>query len=269
MRAWVEVIRATISAEWPEFEITSSFAAFSLKTDGRSHGPSNEQRRTMLERLARAFLEAAEGDEDLMHHGNLQVWRQFTLCWPYASKIVGTQTESAQRDFLCWNESVKRAAQNGHDVRSLKTLVNAGLASTGAGTSNSERDFAAIRRRVNQPLIAEAERSLDGFLARVKKTSSGLDKKKALCEAARKIWASGFDRPRLSGNERKFPNWKGASSKAKARLSPKINFLFKFRPLNVDKLLMCPQLPIQLTGLQLGTCVHPAASGKGFQGHGN
>ena len=71
MRAWVEVIRATISAEWPEFEITSSFAAFSLKTDGRSHGPSNEQRRTMLERLARAFLEAAEGDEDLMHHASL------------------------------------------------------------------------------------------------------------------------------------------------------------------------------------------------------
>ena len=75
--AWVEVIRATISAEWPEFEITSSSAAFSLKTDGRSHGPSDGERRAMLERLACAFLEAAEDDEELMNHGNLRVWRQF------------------------------------------------------------------------------------------------------------------------------------------------------------------------------------------------
>ena len=82
-----------------------------------------------------------------------------------------------------------------------------------------EREFAAIRRRVNQPLVAEAERSMDGFLAGARKTSSELDKKKALCQAACKIWASGFDRPRISGNQRKFPNWKGASSKAKARLN--------------------------------------------------
>lgn len=222
MRAWVEVIRATISAEWPEFEITSSFAAFSLKTDGRSHGASEAQRRTMLERLGRAFLETSEGDPELAGHENLKLWRQFQLCWPYALKIVGTQAESAQKDFLCWNESLKRAAQNGNDVRSLQTLVHSGLASTGAGTSNSERDFAAIRRRVNNPLIAEAERSLDDFMARARKTSSELDKKNALCEAARKIWASGFGRPRISGSQRKFPNWKGSSSKAKARFSLKI-----------------------------------------------
>lgn len=74
MRAWVEVIRATISAEWPEFEITSSFAAFSLKTDGRSHGASEAQRRTTLERLGRAFLETSEGDPELVDHENLQLW---------------------------------------------------------------------------------------------------------------------------------------------------------------------------------------------------
>jgi hypothetical protein len=203
MAAWVKVAKAMVQVEWPDFELINSFGVF----QARDNVHSEAEQRLMLERLAapllmdgRAF--SHEEKENLMIH----LWRQYQTCKPFAFKVASRLTGSPDKAFLCWIESVRKARNNGHDVRSLQTLVHAGLASVGASTSNCERDFAALRERSNST-VAEVERFLQEFMSSMKSGPQAMERKKALCQAARRVWKIGFGKPRASGKRRKSFNW--------------------------------------------------------------
>lgn len=213
MAAWVEVARATMQYEWPDFELINSFGVFQTTENGHS---SNEQR-LMLERLATPILLDGRQMTDAAKADSLfQLWRQFQTCRSYAVKISGRFEKSPQKDYLCWTESVRKAKRNGIDVALLETLVSAGLASVGATTASSERDFAAMRKRSN-PTVAEVERFLQSFMEGIKTDNKAMDKKKTLCEAAQQVWRQGFGAPRASGEKRKSSNWTNGLRKKKVK----------------------------------------------------
>ena len=148
---------------------------------------------TKLERLCLAFLNSADNLATCV-----QVRKQYDLCRPFALKLAASSASAGKKDFQCWMQSVKRARQNKYDVDQLMTLIHHGLASTGATTANSERDFAAVRKRANNTAVAEVERILQTY------PGDRHDKRTiALCKRAQRIWRCGFGRPRASGQKRR------------------------------------------------------------------
>ena len=89
----------------------------------------------------------------------------------------------------------EKPKKNGHDVSLLESLVSAGLASVGATTANSERDFAAMRKRTN-PTVAEVERFLQTFMGGLNTDANAMDKKKpALSESTTSVAKKGLALP--------------------------------------------------------------------------
>ena len=213
MASWVEMARATVQHEWPDFELVNSFAVFQVGENAHS----SQEQRLMLERLVTPIL---LNGRQMTHEEKtdylIRVWRQYEMCKPFAIKVSGRFESSPQKNYLCWTESVRRARANGKDVSLLETLVSAGLASVGATTSNCERDFAAIRKRSNSA-VAEVERFLQNFMASIKKDDKAMEKNTILCQKARKVWRSGFGIPRASGEKRKSANWSNGLKKEKAK----------------------------------------------------
>ena len=192
MQSWVKLARSTVLAEWPEFELLQSFALFSLDDNGVPLSQVDQQ--TKLERLSVAFLKSDDRVATCA-----KVRRQYDLCRPFAVKLAsGSPASAGKKDFEFWMQSAKRARQNKHDVDQLMTLIHHGLASTGASTANSERDFAAVRKRSNNTAVAEVERILQTY------PGSCHDKTTiALCKRAQRIWRCGFGRPRASGPKKR------------------------------------------------------------------
>lgn len=213
MACWVELARATVQYEWPDFELINSFGVFQTKENAHS----SDEQRVMLERLAAPLLldgrqpNSEEEKADCL----IRLWRQYQMCKPFAIKIAGRFATSPRKDFLCWTESVRKAKANGNDVSLLETLVAAGLASMGATTSSSERDFAAMRKRAN-PSVAEVERFIQNFMVSLKNDNNAMDKKQSLCKHAQRVWQQGFGAPRASGQARQSKWSNGLRKKVKA-----------------------------------------------------
>ena len=215
MASWVEVARATMQYEWPDFELINSLGVFQT----REGNHSSDERRLMLDRLVTPILlDGRQLTNDEKADYLIQVWRQYQMCRPFAVKIAGRFATSPQKDYLCWTESVRKAKKNGHDVSLLESLVSAGLASVGATTANSERDFAAMRKRTN-PTVAEVERFLQTFMGGLNTDANAMDKKNKLCQKARQVWQKGFGTPRVSGEKRKSLNWANGLRKKKVKAS--------------------------------------------------
>ena len=215
MASWVEVARATMQYEWPDFELINSLGVFQT----REGNHSSDERRLMLDRLVTPILlDGLQLTNDEKADYLIQVWRQYQMCRPFAVKIAGRFATSPQKDYLCWTESVRKAKKNGHDVSLLESLVSAGLASVGATTANSERDFAAMRKRTN-PTVAEVERFLQTFMGDLNTDANAMDKKNKLCQKARQVWQKGFGTPRVSGEKRKSLNWANGLRKKKVKAS--------------------------------------------------
>lgn len=215
MASWVEVARATMQYEWPDFELINSLGVFQT----REGNHSSDERRLMLDRLVTPILlDGRQLTNDEKADYLIQVWRQYQMCRPFAVKIAGRFATSPQKDYLCWTESVRKAKKNGHDVSLLESLVSAGLASVGATTANSERDFAAMRKRTN-PTVAEVERFLQTFMGGLNTDANAMDKKNQLCQKARQVWQKGFGTPRVSGEKRKSLNWANGLRKKKVKAS--------------------------------------------------
>ena len=122
------------------------------------------------------------------------------------------------KKITCVGLSPSEKPKNGHDVSLLESLVSAGLASVGATTANSERDFAAMRKRTN-PTVAEVERFLQTFMGGLNTDANAMDKKNQLCQKARQVWQKGFGTPRVSGEKRKSLNWANGLRKKKVKAS--------------------------------------------------
>lgn len=149
----------------------------------------------MLDRLVTPILlDGRQLTNDEKADYLIQVWRQYQMCRPFAVKIAGRFATSPQKDYLCWTESVRKAKKNGHDVSLLESLVSAGLASVGATTANSERDFAAMRKRTN-PTVAEVERFLQTFMGGLNTDANAMDKKTSFVRKHDKCGKKGLALP--------------------------------------------------------------------------
>lgn len=106
MASWVEVARATMQYEWPDFELINSLGVFQT----REGNHSSDERRLMLDRLVTPILlDGRQLTNDEKADYLIQVWRQYQMCRPFAVKIAGRFATSPQKDYLCWTESVRKA----------------------------------------------------------------------------------------------------------------------------------------------------------------
>ena len=188
MRNWLQVVRHTIRAEFPEFAMVRAFEVFNLESDT---GP--RLRAEHLEKLA-----ATLGVD------NRTLEAQLVDMWPMAK----ANREAGKDNHEAWRLAIQRtrASANGSRAHPHETLVKvlASHCAWDAGTSTIERNFSLVHCLTSWSRGPVGETLADDELQLITLKGKGftLEDRRQLCAQARKVWTAVYGEPRCRSQPR-------------------------------------------------------------------